>query len=105
MASFRHDAALRNFSSLCEHSVRILGKMHRFGAHMTLETEKEKRTSGSFKGIVIPLGSKIAYKPINPKAEARLHHLGTRMLPGSFLGVLPQCSGEDVQVGDLLMAD
>ena len=45
----------------------------------------EKRCRASFKGLVIPFGATIVFKPIYPKGEARLHQFGARLLSGLLI--------------------
>ena len=40
----------------------------------------------TLRGLLIPFGAEISYKPITEKDQARLHQFGLSMLSGIFLG-------------------
>ena len=62
----------------------------------------ERRFGEPFKGPTIPTGAMVEYHPTSPKDQARIHHFGTKVLPGFLLGY-ELIAGEVWKV-DLLIA-
>ena len=67
------------------------------------KTAFERRLGSSFSGPLIPFGAEITYLPITDKDKSRLHHFGSKVLSGIFLGYEQQEGGG--WSGDLLVLD
>ena len=68
------------------------------------KTAHENIFCAQFDGPLIPFGAKlVSYKPIFRIDEARLHHVGNRMLPGIFMGHVFRAEGG--WSGDLPVSD
>ena len=50
------------------------------------KTPYERRFGMPFKGPVIPFGATVEYHPISAQDQSRLHHFGSKVLPGIFFG-------------------
>ena len=67
------------------------------------KTPHERRFGKPLNGPIIPFGSLVAYYPISPKDQSRIHQFGKKVLPGLFLGYALHARG--IWKGDVLIAD
>ena len=67
------------------------------------KTAYVKRFDKEFDGPNIPLGAAIKYLPITSKDKAKCHKLGTKLLPGIFMGYVQHAGGG--WQGDLKVID
>ena len=67
------------------------------------KTPDERRFGQPFKGPIIPFGSLVEYHPITAKDQSRIHQIGSKVLPGLFLGYALHAWW--IWTGDVLIAD
>ena len=67
------------------------------------KTAYAKRFDKEFDGPIIPLGAAVEYLPITSKDKAKCHKLGTKLLPGIFMGYVQHAGGG--WQGDLKIID
>ena len=67
------------------------------------KTLYERRFGQPVNGPIIPFGSLVEYHPITAKDQSRIHQIGTKVLPGLFLGHALYAGG--IWKGDVLVAD
>ena len=67
-----------------------------------VKTLHERRDGLPFDGPIFPFGAMVENDPISAQDQLRLHHFGTKVSPGEFLGyALHKESGQ----GDILVSD
>ena len=67
------------------------------------KTPYERRFGVPFKGPIIPFGARVEYHPISAEDLSRLHQVGKKVLPGTFLGYALYAG--TIWKGDILVAD
>ncbi len=66
-------------------------------------TAYEKRFDDFYTGPEIPFMAEVEYKPSAPKVKNQMHHFGSKLLPGLFIGYYQRPGG--LWGGDLFVVD